>query len=633
MIAIGTLVSMVTGVGRTIFGLRMVATALKTTMEGQMVAGGRFQGQVVSAGEQFRAIVTGAAQQAAAIEQGGAKAEVATEIAGAEAETVIEVSGAQAEVAIEKAGAMSAATTFGSVLLALGVGEMLSQALTGQSMTGWFTTREGVAAGEMQAAGMVGAERSAMQAELERVVDNLAVVTRFYEEGMFDPGLIFGTGAGYAQFEEVMGGRRGALSGAAVADKIAELETLRDALRDSLTMLPVILRDLDTQADETGVKVGKLTGGLYDLAGGLGDIVKLTDEEVKAAELYIEMLQKQAEALEKFNDQMAEALSDLEKDLAEMAADYHDRRLELERSWEEEDLRSVQDHNDRRAKAARDHAVKMRRMDEDHLLRMRTLARGRDAYGMRKELEQHKLARSRAEEDFARSQGDSDGQFERQRERRRQQHEQELADARAEHEEEKAERKAEYEERKIELQTQHEEDQARLTKEYFDKINAEIAFFTTSKTQTALYHAAMLADAKTFLTANRAVWQDYVRNLPVPSRTRPIYPGLGGPQQYQAGGYASRTGPAYLHAGEFVLNPGATRQAERSLGPLTQAKLMAGLAGMGAQRQMITMQLNQNYTFHGSLSVAERRWFRETARNEARGQFEEALRGVPVRTG
>jgi hypothetical protein len=550
---------------------------------------------------------------------------VATEIAGAEAETAIEVAGAQTEVAIEKAGAMSAATMFSRALIALGVGEMLSQALTGQSMTGWFTTREGVAAGEMRAVGMAGEERSAMQAELERVVDNLAVVTRFYEEGMFDPGLIFGTGAGYAQFEEVMGGRTRALSGAAVADKIAELETLRNALVESLTTLPVVLRDMDTAAGDAEVKIGKLAGGLYELDGSLGDIVKLTDEEVKAAELYIEMLQKQAEALEKFNDQMADALSDLNDDLAEMAADYHDRRQELEQSWEEEDLQSARNHNDQKAKAARDHAVKMQRMDEDHLLRMDELASSRDALGMVKELRRHKLQRRRAEEDFARSQGDSDVQFERQRDRRRQQHRQELVDAQAEYEEEKAERQADYEERKIELQTQHDEDQARLTKEYFDKINAELAYFTTSKAQQALYLAAMLADATTFLKSNRAIWQDYVRNLPVPSRTRPIPPGGDPEEGYQMGGYVSRSGAAYMHAGEFVLNPGATRQAERSLGPLTQEKLAAGMARAGAQRTMVSVQLNQNYSFQGSFSEAERGWFRQTARQQAADAFAEIL--------
>lgn len=609
---------------RLVTSINTMGTALQRTMAAQQTAGSQFQGQVVAAGERFAAIVAGAAQQAAG-----------TEVAGATEETAIEKAGAAEEVAIEKTGAATGAATFastaasllGRALLAYGVGEALSRGLTGQGLAGWFTTAEGEAAGEARAAGLAGQTREEMEAALAQIRADMETVSRYASEttglvefygGQLE--LLFGQTINpedYARMVELMGGRTEALSATAVTDKLAELRTTGQALEDALV-------SMDAEADSADAAAGstdKLTTALYKLPSALTQVEQLTDEESKAVELYVELLQKQTEETTRFNDALAAALTSLQADLEKLETDYNARAAKANQQFEAEQSDAERQYHRQRERELADHLVQMRRMEEDHLLRMDDLARARDAMGMLQEQESYGLQRSRAEEDFDRQQAQADADFAQSQAERARQHAAEMADMRAQYETQKAERLAQYQEQVEKLAAEHQATMERLDKEYFDKINAELKYFQQSQLVQAQYQAAMLKDAQTWLASKRKLWQDYVMNLPVPGRTYPV-------KGRQAGGYIHDTDAYQMHRGEFVLAPGTTRALEQGLGPLTQSRLVEGAMGGRAVQPTQVVHLVQQYEFHGGFSDAERQWFRRVAAEEAKGAFAEVIGGV-----
>ena len=646
ILAIGTLASTSMTVARAVAGLRVFVTAAQRMADAQTTAGTQFQTAVTAAGERFAQIVTAAAETAAA-----------TEVEGAEAETLIETQGAEAEAAIEVQSAGSVAGQLGTVAGKLGnvigllgrvwvtwmVGEQLSQQLTGQRIEQWFTNAEGVAAGEAAATEFSGLSRAELRDKLDEVSADLEIVKRFYEEyGPMSAEVIFGTGQGYGRYEEIMGGRMRALSGSAVYDKLAELETMRNTLlqligetyagvTDQWTRhRDVVLRDTDA--------LSSMTDAIWHQSDAVKDRINLSEEEQKAVDLYIELLRKQAEEIERFNDAMQEALNDLNDELAEMALKHAQEMAEERRKFQEDERESAAEHNRQMAKQRRDHDLKMRRMEEDHLMRMSDLAQQRDALGMVRERRQYDLQRRRAEEDFAISQGDAEAQFNRERERRREEHEARMREREAEYEEERRKRRAEYEERKAELEKEHRETMSQLRQEYFNKINAELDYYKRSQAEQNAYHAAMLADARSFLANNRQLWNNYLASFPTPSQSHgrskwPRPSGGGMVPGYQTGGYVARTGVIYAHAGEYVLSRSTVDAIERGLGPLTQSRMVAGMErGIGGSIPR-RVSIQQNFTFHGSMSVQERQWFRQVARREAEAAFQETLQGVVAMRG
>ncbi len=625
--AIATLAATATNLIRTVWMIRSFIQAGQLMQSGLMTSATHFQTQVVSAGERFAAIIEASAHGAAATEQAGAQQEVAIEVAGAQQEVAIEVAGAQQEAAIEKSSAIGFGSIVGRAFLATGVAELLARAMTGQGIAGWFTTQEGEMAAELRFAELAGATRGELQRQLAQVVHDLDVVRQFYERGMLDPSLIFGKAPEYTRFEEIMGGRWRALSATAVQDKIAELEALRTKLMGAVMGLDdyedAILREARAAGEATSA-TQELIDTLYHLPPR--ETKRLTDEQKKAAELYIEYLEKQADALDDFNDRMADLLADLTADLARMEKDYRADVQALIDEYNEQAMEEERRFQDRQAKARRDHALRMARMEEDHLIRMLELAQDRDALGMVREQRQYQIQRRRAEEDFAIQESDAGQQFREEQNRRRQEHQQRLIEMQKEYEEQKAERLAEYEERKAELEAQHVEDMERLRKEYFEKINAELEYFKLSKKQQWDWLYAMYVDAAHWLRANYDLWDAYVKSLPVP---RPY--GTPGKPARQFGGYTRQDELVQLHRGEFTLTAQTTRYLERTLGPLTQQRLIEGLAHRSIQQMQVSMHLVQQYEFHGGFSQAEREWFRQVARQEAEGAFDETLKGLQSR--
>jgi hypothetical protein len=152
---------------------------------------------------------------------------------------------------------------------------------------------------------------------------------------------------------------------------------------------------------------------------------------------------------------------------------------------------------------------------------------------------------------------------------------------------------------------------ARLKRQYFDKINAELGYYQQSQTVQHQYQQAMLTDLQVFLQRNRALWQSHVSSLPTPQFSRLQSSPFTGPYDtYQVGGYVRNTDLAMLHEGEFVLNRDTTRAAERELGPLTQQRMAQGLAGRG-QGKTIRYVDQRHFEFSGSLTTEERARIRQ----------------------
>lgn len=407
-----------------------------------------------------------------------------------------------------------------------------------------------------------------------------------------------------------MGGRWRAISGTALADKIAELEKLQVDLAAALGQ--DVIDSWIPKLRSATTATGDLSDGIYEYTGTAQDAAQFTEEQSNAIDLYIEYLQKQEEAQDDLSDAIADANKDLQKDLADIDRRFGELSQKEEEFYEEQGERA-DDFNRKQARRAEEHRIEMERMEEDHDQRMLELIQARDALGMVREQRSYEKQRRRAEEDFQRRENQQDEDFKREQAQREVQFQKRIDQERQALEQERQERIQAHEERVQELRDEHQENLARLKRQYFDKINAEMGYYQRSQTVQYQYQKAMLADLQVFLKRNRALWQSHVSSLPTPqfSVSRSYASPFTGPYDtYQVGGYVSNTGLAMLHEDEFVLNRDTTRAAERELGPLTQERLAQGLAGR-RQGKTIRYVDQRHFEFSGSLTAQERARIRE----------------------
>lgn len=357
--------------------------------------------------------------------------------------------------------------------------------------------------------------------------------------------------------------------------------------------------------------------------------------------------------------EMVRSARDFARDESRELDEYYRERAEMARDFGTETQRMEEDHQ-------RD----MRRMQEDHDASMTGHIRSRDALAMVEEERAFEQERQRAEEDYgidasrrhadyARQMADMEANFARQRALRLEDHSRQLAEEQARmgieqslreqefllrqkdaeeefdyerdrealrfgqqmrdlDEEQEYERGQEQERREFEqdMEQRRFDEERVLARQHLSDRLREIDEDTgmlgdRERARRNQYYELMIADADIFM-----------RNM------RRTYAGFYYATGRQAGGYV---GPGVYRMGEagreFVLSAPTTRAAERSLGRLDQEVLLAGLAGAGmragGKRPQLT--LNQNYTFQGGFSEAERGWFRQTARQQAADAFSEIL--------
>jgi TP901 family phage tail tape measure protein len=637
------ILSAITIATKTVNMIRSTLTAFEAAMKGRPSAEQQFQTTVISAAEQFAQIVRQSAVEEGEIEK-----------ADAVEEAQIEKSGALEEAQIEKSSALNVASLLGRTMGALAIAGVGSQALTGQGIGGWFSREEGVAAGQARLGEFAGLSEEELRAELGTLTEQIAALNEvvgpdtgiftFLDRDFWEGA--FGAGDQGQIIKDLMGPVQ-SFSATAMVDKLAELEELQAGIEaalasgdgiDDFDQKWIELARVETEAAEV---TATHTYTLYEYNRTAQDTIQLTDAEVNAAKLYVEMLQEQEQAITDFNAELAEVNRELQDDLAQMERDYYASREQRTQQFHESQAESERQHQERQAQDAAEHAKRMRRMEEDFKEREQDLIASRDAYGLIRERRQHEKEKSRAEEDYADQQAQRQQQYEQQRAQRQQQYEQDMLDAEAQYQEQREQRILEHQEQVAEMQAEHEEDMARLREQYFDKINAELEYYSRSEEQQQQYHAAMLEDTKAWLEANRSIWQDYVANLPTPSSGYGSDSGDGMSAwdqytqysgSYQSGGYIPITGLANVHAGEFVLTPSTTRMAEAAAGgSLTQDSLLASMTAQqsdGGRRVSINIPIQASFsgmraqdmeTVRGELHSLERRVYRNLSE-----QMEEA---------
>ena len=618
LVAGGTLLNGIGALARSWIAIKSLHDGFKAWLISRTGAETAFQTKVVSAAESFRAIITQAATAAAGTEQAGATAETTTENAGAVAENAIEAQGAVAENAIEASGALKAAGVLG-----LGLAAAYGVMKAGEAITG------------------------------RKFGETVTQTASLMSYGM---GSLIGKGPEFLNFTYGLGEALGLVqdeaSGATDglhknADGFAALGAAMDEA-DSTTysnpapaagllgmgiMLPTIMKDLKPAADVAGGGLDNLKDNLEDLGPTADETAEDLEKQIKAAELYADLLKERAALERQLTDTLAGLSRDLNNDLARLAQDYEKNRVKAEADFQASQVQALRDFNAEREKAQAEHNKAMRRLDEDHAVRVADLGIERDALGLYEEQRAYELEKARAEEDFADQQAEGAAEFAAEREQAAAEHAVSMADAAAQYAQERAARLTEYQTAVAEAQAQHAEEMARLDQEYFERINAELGYYALSKEQQAAYNQAMLADARSFLAANRAQWAAYVASLPIPGRytgpsdaARRAGAATGSSAMAEAinlhasgerasGGYVG--GGLYnLHPGEFVLSPETTRQVEAAQGG---GRLTQGAVAAGAR----SLKIEANFT---GMGAGDRVWF-EARLAEFAGQVAAAVAG------
>jgi TP901 family phage tail tape measure protein len=666
-ITVGTTLTIFSTAMKGVMTLRTLVATVQGTLSQQHGTAAHFNTQVTTAAETFRAIIVGAAEQAAGVEQAGAQAEVATEQAGAEAETATEIAGAQTESGIEIASAIKAS----GLVLAAFVGiawaadKFADSVREGHEQVddawgGWLSAQERErdsalalaqeynkaqqdVRGKMWGGGplkdvlmtAVGDDARILNANTQALLQSMARSSSSYSDmvqgieevnsqlGEYERRLALVTTAEYEELKTPAGGGRGG--------------TLDQWLQSTQKMADDALAELGS---ETYGAAQRAAGQIYQGAEIMAGLKPLAEEEKRAVDLYLEYLGKLADETESYGDRLGDLAADLAKDLKKLDADYYRDANKERRDFNESQTEQETKRNLDREKRARDHAIKMQQMEQDHALRVIDLVGKRDALGLVKEDRAYELKRSRAEADFARSEGDTAVNFKREQEKRAIEFERRQEEKQTEWQAERIARQEEYEEQKTAAFQEHQETLARLKSDYFDKLNAELEYYKQSQEQQLAYNRAMLIDAGTFLARNRDLWLEHLRNLPAPSPGAQAVAAAGGtggghapppgverrqtvPRGRRAGGgYAASAGQYQLaeRGREYVMNAPTTKMAERAFGALSQGKLAQSFRGGGGSviyfsqqnvyhdvqdAQDVALQVRRE-TYQAMLDVAEK---------------------------
>lgn len=619
----GTLLNAVGALARSGIAVKSLLDGLQAWHLARTGAETAFQTKVVSAATAFANIIQGSATAAATTENVGAKLETAEELSSAQLEGAMEAAWGAGK------GAGGAAAATGAAGSALGTAAAIGASVVGGIGLGGLAY-EGLAKTDIGKT--LGMESGTASKALSLVAYGLGSVAGKGDE--FFRATANWTGQLDTAIEKNTTGF--AALGAAMdeADSTTYSNPAPAAgLLGMGIMLPTIMKDLKPAADVAGDGLENLTNNLED-AGSKGDeTADDLEKQIKAAELYADLLKERAALERQLADTLAGLSRDLNNDLAKLAQDYEQNRIKAEADFQASQVQALRDFNAEREKAQAEHNKAMRRLDEDHALRVADLGIERDALGLYEEQRAYELEKARAEEEFADSQAQGAAEFAQERAQAAAEHATAMADAAAQYAQERAARLTEYQTAVAEAQSQHAADMARLDQEYFERINAELGYYALSKEQQAAYNQAMLADARSFLAANRAQWAAYVASLPIPGRytgasdaARRAGAASGSAATAEAigmhargdratGGYVD--GGLYnLHPGEFVLSPETTRQVEAAQGGgrLTQGAVAAGVR---------SLKIEANFT---GMGAGDRAWF-EARLAEFAGQVAQAVAG------
>lgn len=336
----------------------------------------------------------------------------------------------------------------------------------------------------------------------------------------------------------------------------------------------------DEKAQAAAVKMGQLTGAIEkagDAAGTAGNELDVTGEQMK---MYISYVRSEQQAARSRNIQLTRMNRDYNLQVTYENEDFNRQRMRsvrdfnLQMTFAERDFmrqRAIQarDFNIEMARSEEDYQRSRRRSQEDFEYQMWDVMRSGDALSymraMRdynvsrnREAEDYTISITRRQEDYQRQLEDQATQYAIQRARRWQEYQIQLADENQDFQIRRRRAQQQQQIKLADMAQDYQEERMRRRQALLDQMNDLYSGLTLERRLRAQFTAAMLADL-------RAAYASAGVNLYQGARA--------------SGGYVT-AGSWQMHDGEFVMNAGTVREAERMAGQkLTQERVMQSVTG------------------------------------------------------
>lgn len=300
---------------------------------------------------------------------------------------------------------------------------------------------------------------------------------------------------------------------------------------------------------------------------------------------------------EDFARQRLRAEQQLADDIADIRSDLTDQEREWQADYDETVAEIRSDSYDRLAEIEEDYARDRERRERNHRNSLLSAAGTLDAQAILAEKRRYAEEQQSAEENYRDQVGtvqDSLNEqlaaakesYDDQAQAAREAAEERIADLQESYAEQ---RRIEDEDRAIKLQRQAEDHQeqlieldrtqadrlAQIDRQAAEQRQALDESFKAELDELGIHKQSWLVlqqqQQKESLDLFEEYWNGVKRLTPSPRAE--------GLREYQTGGAVSRTGPALLHAGEYVLNPQITRALDAMMGGMNQQRLLGAMAG------------------------------------------------------
>lgn len=364
----------------------------------------------------------------------------------------------------------------------------------------------------------------------------------------------------------------------------------------------------------------------------------------QAIEQEAQTQEKRLEKIEDFNRKVQERYEDHLKSLA---------RMELDHEWAMEKFARTRDARGA-LEEMRSYSRKVREANEDYgdWLKRAQNQHKRELVELDEYIEEH---REKRQDDLQDRLDELEENFRFSKDRRDEDWDLQMSEMAENHERQRQEREGAHTDRMEEMRYQHYERMIELDDEAGEEIAQLLGLIDDKESAIKKHHETLLEDMNQFLYGGGDYGVGWLKLQEFMWKTgeTPFAPltgdvarllAMGIPEDFilkriaegysfskieylwrhlqprQAGGYATYGLYELGERGkEFVLSAGTTAAFERYLGPLSQDRMLAGLAsGPAGVGGALAVEVNQqNWTFEGTFTADDRVWFRNAAREAA----------------
>lgn len=448
-------------------------------------------------------------------------------------------------------------------------------------------------------------------------------------------------GAGITTAGGILSGVAGVGIGAAIYQALAKSDWVNAIIRKSpIGKGSAGLASLEQYASVAAYGLGKLVGGtdtatrwFTKVAGSLGALDTAATGAAgalqgsgvggrvisqAAVDTYISYRKSLDKAQVQYDKQRAQIVSQGARQRAKMQADeaksearelaqYNRNRAKMFAQFQRDEKREEESYYRQRKEAAAAHSKEAKRDEEDHQKELRRMRQDYDAAQLdaiadrnfdaymenlnnyerdrKAEEEDYRTSVGRRDQDFAQELAEMEEQYNLERQQRQADFQLQQTEAAEEYAIQKADRAVAYADQLAELDASQAEQLAEIDSAYEDqKKELQDAFVEQlaaldenllgERELRGQYYDLMKADLETWLQdMSESARANLYGGTVTPKPKRKKYDVIGGRQM---GGYVG-AGTYQMHPGEFVLNAGTARMAERIVGgPLTQQNIISG---------------------------------------------------------